>query len=86
MIYTIFLTYNSDSKVPEDKQQKLNNLILDNLNKIDGENIMRTIAQKYIKEGEQVGLAKGIKKIASNMITKGFDHKLIAQMTGLGRN
>ena len=47
---------------------------------------MCTIAQKYIKEGEQVGLAKGIKKIASNMITKGFDHKLIAQMTGLGRN
>ena len=44
---------------------------------------MRTIAQKYIEEVEQIGLAKGIKKIASNMIAKGLDHKLIAQMTGL---
>lgn len=48
---------------------------------------MRTIAQKYIEEGKQEGRQEGeqigIKKIASNMIKKGFDQQLIAQMTGL---
>ena len=44
---------------------------------------MRTIAQKYIDEGRQEGELIGIKKIANNMINKGLDHKLIAQMTGL---
>ena len=82
-IYIKHLLWYTDSKIPEDKQQELNNLVLDNLNKSDGENIMRTIAQKYIDEGRQEGEQIGIKKIASNMIKKGFDQQLIAQMTGL---
>ena len=52
-IYIKHLLWYSDTKVPEDKQQELNNLIMTNLNQNDGETIMRTIAQKYIEEGRQ---------------------------------
>jgi len=48
--------------VPEDKQQELNNLILNNLNKSDRKNIMRTIAQKYIDEGKQEDKNEGIEQ------------------------
>ena len=52
-IYIKHLLWYSDTKVPEDKQQELNDLIMTNLNQNDGETIMRTIAQKYIEEGMQ---------------------------------
>ncbi|RYE13858.1 MAG: transposase [Sphingobacteriaceae bacterium] len=61
-VYIKHLLWYTDSKVPEEKQQELNNLILKNLNQIDGENIMRTIAQKYIDEGIIQGETRGIEK------------------------
>ncbi|WP_204082280.1 hypothetical protein [Candidatus Cardinium hertigii] len=54
-----FLWY-SDSKLPEDKQPVLENIITKYLPREDKENIMRTIAQKYRDEGIQIGQEKGI--------------------------
>jgi len=90
-IYIKQLLWYSDSKVPESKQQELNDLILKNLNEKDGEDIMRTIAQKYIEEGIvqgkavgiQEGIEKGIEKAAINMLLQNLEPKLIAQYTSL---
>jgi len=86
-----FLWY-TDTKVSEDRQQELNDLIVRNLE--GGEDIMRSIAQKYIDEGLQQGAQQGIEKgatkkaleIAINMIKQNFDFKIIAQVTGLSND
>lgn len=53
-----FLWY-SDSKLPEDQQAALENIIAKHLPSEDKEDIMRTIAQKYRDEGIQIGHEKG---------------------------
>ena len=74
-------------------------MILENLSQIDGEDIMRTIAQKYIEEGEArgiekgkavgiqegkaVGVQEGMEKAALNMLSQNLPPYLIAQYTGL---
>ena len=46
------------------------------------EDIMRTIAQKYIAEGILQGEARGVQKIAINMLDKQFDIESISNATG----
>ena len=53
-----FLWY-SDSKLPEDQQAALENIITKHLPSEDKEDIMRTIAQKYRDEGIRIGQEKG---------------------------
>jgi len=96
-IYIKHLLWYCDAKVPEDKQQELNNLILDNLNEKDGEEVMRTIAQKYIdegrQEGEQIGIIKGRQaafqesrmSIARKMLSKRKTIEEITEFTELTR-
>ena len=81
-----FLWY-TDAKVSEDNKERLNSLILDNLPKEDGEQIMRTIADGYIEQGMERGLAQGaqqcIAKVALKMLQQDLDPKLISSVTGL---
>ncbi len=97
-IYTKLLLWYTDSKVPVEKKQELEQLIVDNLPKNDSEDIMRTIAQAYIEEGEQIGVLKGklegeqigIQKgkleIAKKMLAKGSDLAFVAMVTGLDKD
>lgn len=50
-ILTRLILWYTDSKVPEEKKQLLEQLIVDNLPKQEANNIMRTIADSYIEEG-----------------------------------
>lgn len=52
LVQMIAMLWYTDSKVPEDKQEKLGHIIKDGLSKEYGEDIMPTIAQKYIDEGK----------------------------------
>ncbi|WP_342259731.1 Rpn family recombination-promoting nuclease/putative transposase [Candidatus Tisiphia endosymbiont of Metellina segmentata] len=54
-----FLWY-SDAKIEEGKQQELEGLIASHLTATEEENIMRTIAEKYIDEGVEKGIVQGI--------------------------
>ncbi|WPY01914.1 PD-(D/E)XK nuclease family transposase domain protein (plasmid) [Candidatus Trichorickettsia mobilis] len=63
----------------EDKQQELGQLITHHLSEAHGEDIMRSIAQKYIEEGEARGKAELIKL----MFIKGKTVEEIMEFTGL---
>ncbi|QWB86739.1 hypothetical protein JRD95_00793 [Rickettsia parkeri] len=52
-----FLCY-TDSKVSEDKQSELEKIIIKHLSIEEKDNIMRTIAQKYIDQGVQHGSSR----------------------------
>ena len=58
-IHTKLILWYTDSKVPEEKKQLLEQLIVDNLPKEDREDIMRTVADSYIDEGINKGIAIG---------------------------
>ncbi|WP_017442821.1 Rpn family recombination-promoting nuclease/putative transposase [Rickettsia gravesii] len=93
-----FLWY-TDAKVSEDKQQELERIIEKHLSIEERDNIMRTIAEKYIDEGIQhgiiqgiqqgkaegiqIGEAKGKAEVAKNMLAKGADISFISSVTGL---
>ena len=73
-----------DTKIPADKKQEVRKIILDNLpSEKDGENIMKSIADTYIEEGEEKGKAKGIEQTAVNMLKQKADIKFISSVTGL---
>lgn len=82
-IYIKHLLWYSDTKVPEDKQQELNDLIMTNLNQKDGETIMRTIAQKYIEEGREEGGYNKAVVMARKMLDKQKTVEEIAEFTEL---
>ncbi|WP_103896961.1 Rpn family recombination-promoting nuclease/putative transposase [Rickettsia fournieri] len=56
-----FLWY-TDSKVSEDKQSELEQIIVKHLSTEEKDDIMRTIAQKYIDQGVQHGIVQGIQQ------------------------
>ena len=94
-IHTKLILWYTDSKIPSDKATELEQLIVDNLPKEDTENIMKTIADAYIEQGEARGIAKGkaigeaegmakaIENTAIKMLKAGIDFKLISSVTGL---
>ena len=59
-IHTKLILWYTDSKVPEEKKQLLEQLIVDNLPKEDREDLMRTVADSYIDEGIAIGKNEGI--------------------------
>ncbi len=85
-----FLWY-TDTKISEEKQQELEQIIAKHLSLEEKEDIMRTIAQKYIDEGIQHGIIQGIKKgkaeaiksVAKKMLSEGCNISLISTVTGL---
>ncbi|WP_017443567.1 Rpn family recombination-promoting nuclease/putative transposase [Rickettsia gravesii] len=94
-IYIKWLLWYSDAKVSEDKQVELAKIIAKHLNKTDQEELMRTIADKYIDEGIaqgmqigrtegiQIGEAKRTMEVARNMLTANSDISFISKVTGL---
>lgn len=96
-IHTKLILWYTDSKVPEEKKQLLEQLIVDNLPKEDREDIMRTVADSYIDEGINKGIAIGKNEgiaigedkktitIAKTMISKNYDFTDISDVTGLSK-
>ncbi len=94
-IYIKWLLWYSDAKVDEEKQVELAKIIASYLKKEDQEELMRTIADKYIdegiaqgmqigrNEGMQIGEAKGKYEVAKNMLNAGSDTAFISKVTGL---
>ncbi|BFD46114.1 MAG: hypothetical protein DMENIID0002_07600 [Rickettsia endosymbiont of Sergentomyia squamirostris] len=89
-----FLWY-TDTKLLEDQQPKLEQVLSKHLSEEEKGNIMRTIAQKYIEEGEfrgiQIGEARGMKigrkeekyEVAKNMFSNNYSIPEISRITGL---
>ena len=90
-VHTKLILWYTDSKVPAENKQLLEQLIVDNLPKEDTDNIMRTIADTYIEEGIAIGEARGVEKGATNkiveiarrMLQEKTDIKFISSVTGL---
>ena len=86
-VHTKLILWYSDSKVPAENKQLLEQLIVDNLPKEDTDDIMRTIADTYIEEGITIGEARGEEKrsleIARRMLQENTDIKFISSVTGL---
>lgn len=84
-----------EAKVPEERQEELNKLILNNLSEEEGKEIMRSIAQKYVDEGIELGKSQGIElgksqgielgeaKLIKMMLNKGNSVETISKITGL---
>lgn len=87
-----FLWY-TDAKVPEDKQQELERIITKHLSNEEKENLMRTIAEKYIDQGIEQGIVQGIQlgkaegkaELIKMMFAQGKTIDEIVNFTGLSR-
>ncbi len=91
-----FLWY-TDTKLPEDRQSALEQLLAKYLSEEEKGNIMRTVAQKYIEEGTQYGIqigeargeARGEKKkamvVAKNLLKASVSVDIISTSTGLSK-
>ncbi|WP_375333851.1 Rpn family recombination-promoting nuclease/putative transposase [Candidatus Tisiphia endosymbiont of Xenochironomus xenolabis] len=83
-----FLWY-TDARLPEEKQSELEQLLAKYLSEEEKGNIMRTIAQKYIDEGEARGEARGEEKkamaVAKNLLKVGVSIDIISTSTGLSK-
>ncbi len=89
-----FLWY-TDAKLQEEQQLELEQVLAKYLSEEEQVNIMRTIAQKYIEEGEfrgiqigeargmQIGEAKGKYEVAKNMFSNNYSIPEISRITGL---
>ncbi len=88
-----------DNRIPFNKKDELNSLLLEHLPKEDSEDIMRTIADSYREEGINTGFLQGIEKgreegiekgreegimnTARNMLKEGIDNQLVTRVTNL---
>ena len=61
-IYIKKLIWYTDAKTDEKDLEKLNEIISTNLQKEEGEENMRTIAQHYIEQGIERGMERGIER------------------------
>ena len=80
-VHTKLILWYTDSKVSAKNKQLLEQLIVENLPKEDTDKIMRTIADTYIEEGINKGIAigknEGIAIGEARGITKGATNKVI---------
>jgi predicted transposase/invertase (TIGR01784 family) len=76
-----FLTYISGTKELEPEQLKK---MLEK-SKIEGGEIMATLAQRWLEQGEKIGLEKGKFETARELIKRGVDINIIAEATGIPR-
>ncbi len=83
-----FLWY-TDAKLPEERQSELEQLLAKYLSEEEKGNIMRTIAQKYIDEGEARLEIRGEEKkamaVAKNLLKVGVSIDIISTSTGLSK-
>ena len=69
--YISNLLWYVDSRLSEEKRDELSNVIMEHLPKEDGVKLMRTIADGYIEEGVNKGIAQGITIGEARGIEKG---------------
>ena len=91
----VILLWYIDGKLSEEKRDELSSLIIEHLPKDDGEKLMKTIADCYIEEGinkgvaigEARGVGKGVaialEKTARRMLQKNTNIKFVSSVTGL---
>ena len=72
----------TDSKVSEERQKELSEILVKHLSKQEEASIMRTIAQKYIDEGIEKGREEERQKTVINMLLQNADIKFISKVTG----
>ena len=94
-VYIKLAIWYNDTKIPLNKKQEFEQLVLDHLPKDKGAEIMKTIADSYINEGVSKGIVQGIAigvekgantkamEIARRMLKENTDVKFIASVTGL---
>ena len=93
-VYTKLMVWYNDRKIPLEKKQEFEQLVLNHLPKEKGAEIMKTIADSYIEEGINKGITQGIAigeakgkariiEIARRMLQEKTDIKFIASVTGL---
>ena len=94
-VHTKLILWYTDSKVPAENKQLLEQLIVNNLPKQDMENIMRTVADTYIEQGVEKVILQGIEKgkaegklerdiiIAKNLLLLNISLDTISSATGL---
>ena len=80
--YIKALVWYTEAKIPEDKQEELFDLFHEELS-IDGENIMRSLAQKYVDQGFEQGINQGISEVVIRMLNMGKSSLEIANITGI---
>lgn len=84
-VHTKLIFWYINSKIPEKNKQLLEQVIIDNLPKQDTEVIMRSIADSYIDQGINKGIAIGITNTALSMLKHNFDINTISSVTGLSQ-
>lgn len=81
-----FLWY-TDAKLSEERQVELEQVLAKYLSGEEKGNIMRTIAQKYIEEGEfrgiQIGKVEGKVETVQEMLKEGYPIETISKLTKL---
>ena len=90
-VYTKLMVWYNDCKIPLEKKQAFEQLIIYHLPQEKGVEIMRTIADSYIEEGINKGIAigeaRGVEKekhlIANKMLESNTEIKFISSVTGL---
>jgi predicted transposase/invertase (TIGR01784 family) len=85
-IYLKLFIWYTDSKVSEERQKELSEVLVKHLSEQEEASIMRTIAQKYIDEGIEQGIEQGreetMQKTVINMLMQNADIKFISKVTG----
>jgi predicted transposase/invertase (TIGR01784 family) len=85
-IYLKQFIWYTESKVPEERQKELSQILVKHLSEEEETSLMRTIAQKYIDEGIEQGIEQGREegrqKTAINMLVQNADIKFISKVTG----
>ena len=81
-IYLKLFMWYTDSKVSEERQKELSEILVKHLSKQEEASIMRTIAQKYIDEGIEKGREEERQKTVINMLLQNADIKFISKVTG----
>ncbi|WP_371222553.1 transposase [Orientia tsutsugamushi] len=79
-----FLWY-TDTKLLESQQPELEQVLAKYLSEEEKGNIMRTIAEKYIDEGIEIGEVKAKQELARNLLKAGFSVEFISENTGLSK-
>ncbi|MBX9889972.1 MAG: Rpn family recombination-promoting nuclease/putative transposase [Amoebophilaceae bacterium] len=90
-IYVKYFLYYTDAKLPQEKQADLAQVLNKYLSEEEKDKIMRTVARKYIEEGEAKGKFEGIKigevkgeaKLLKMMLVNGNSIEEIARITKL---
>jgi hypothetical protein len=79
----LVMTLYTDTKLADDQQEEMIEILQQNLDPEEGATIMRSIAQKYYDEGEEKGISIGMENAALNMLKEKVNVQTISKVTGI---